>query len=302
MAENNEYNLFEGETEADIAQYIFDVTMEDPFAYEKLLRQIEHMINRYLFERAEILLDLIAEESEFIEYHDMVAYLNGVLNEKRTLHNLGKTKRLQFESNRKKAKSFYAKRRNDRALELYQALENEYKLDICEYYIGKIYFREGAYDEAKEAFLKYLEKGGSKSDKVYDFLGKIEKANGNIEEAHKYFKKANRIAVIFGKPMYWAEGKNKQKSFEESYLDGVGKLEFQQENSDSVDEQNYYDSDLKGKLLYIKKLLQTGNINTGLNLLKELEKECEPQERKTITDFRKRVLLYTNQGKRNGSC
>lgn len=276
---------------------------------EGYLRMIEEVINSDVL-KAKRLLDLARENPKFSSYLDMIEYLEGFIREKQAFMLLTKEKQEEFIERRLSAKNTYKNRYNDKALEKYCLLKEEFGLPICDYYIGKILlFRQHKVSAAKQAFLRYLEQGGVKTEKTYIHLSQIEKTLNNPDESNRYLGMAYRIHEVFLREFDYLPDeeydKNKRIKFiddQSNQFDIVKKNSFcnikmQEEEfiASKTKSCDSYNTGIDDKLNIIKGLLQSGNDDLANKLFKEVQTECTPEEREKVKSFERNKKLYKNQ-------
>ena len=281
---------------------------------ESYLRMLKEIINEDI-SKASKLLEKVCKNPEFIPYLDIIEYLHGIIREENAFIFLSEEEQKEFTSRRLKAKSLYKNKHHDRSLEEYSALKKDFKLPICDYYIGKILFRQGKFIQAKEAFLNYLEQGGVKAEKAYTFLGNIEKNKKNNKEAKKYFDMCHRIENIIGYNFDYVFENNyeirRKNRYKEDNNDQYDKVKIKKSRSIRMNEEDFINSDttdivevsdfyevgLSSKLNIIKNLLQTGNNKLANKLYEEVQRECTPEERSKVMQFGRNRKIYRNQNK-----
>ncbi|MBQ9833989.1 MAG: tetratricopeptide repeat protein [Bacilli bacterium] len=272
------------------------------------LRMAKEVIGEDIW-KAKKILDEACKNPNFSQYLDIIEYLNGFIREKNAFMILPEEKQEEFISRRLKAKSLYKNKRNDKSLEEYSSLKQEFGLPICDYYIGKIYFRQGEFIKAKEAFLSYLEQGGVKSEKAYGFLGKIAKIQKNMKEAKWYFDMIHKISNVFIYDFDCLSDKNdKKKRLKEDKYDQNDEVKRKKSRSikmseedfadiETFDGRDFYAGGLSEKLNIIRGLLQSGNNKLANKLYKEVQKECTSEDRAKINQFDRNRKLYKNQNR-----
>ena len=62
---------------------------------------------------------------------------------------------------------------------------------------------------------------------------------------------------------------------------------------------DFHSANTREKLIIIRNLLICGDIKTANKLLEKVERECDPQERPKIRQFKKNKKLYMNQIRNN---
>lgn len=280
---------------------------------ESYLRMVKEIINDDV-RRAKKLLDETCKNPKFSSYLDIIEYLNGIIKEKSAFLFLSGEKQEEFTSRRLKAKRLYKNKHNDRSLEEYFALKEEFGLIICDYYIGKILFRMGEYIQAKEAFLRYLEQGGAKTEKAYTFLGKIERSQKNRNQAKRYFDMNNRIQTIFMSDFDYMSANNydkkRKKVLEEDKNDQYDEVKIKKSRSikmrleefnetETFEVGDFNNVELSGKLNIIKRLLQTGDNKLANKLYEEVQRECSLEDHGIVQQFSRNRKLYKNQRRKS---
>lgn len=279
---------------------------------ESFLRMIEGLIEDDSLLKARSLLENISCNPKFKDYLDMVEYLNGFIREKNAFSSLTVEQQEEFTSRRLHAKAQYKRKQNDASLESYLALKEEFELPICDYYIGKILFRKGMFSQAKEAFLSYLEQGGTKAEKAYMFIGKIERIKKNKSEARRWVNKMHKIHKVFTRDFDYISDKNYKKrkrlgiytdkddqndvvKRKKSRYIKMSEEDFTKSSEVLVDD--YYDTDLDGKLAIIRGLYRRGHTDTANKLFEEVQRECAPEERGKVKQFGRNKKIYKNQNR-----
>lgn len=283
---------------------LFELGYYNPESY---LRMSKEIIDNDILKGKKIL-DEACQNQKFSPYLDVIEYLNGIIKEKSVFMSLSEENKEEFTSRRLKAKRLYKNKHNDRSLEEYSTLKEEFKLPICDYYIGKILFRQGEFTQAKEAFLRYLEQGGEKTEKVYIFLGEIEKKQKNINEAKRYFDMSHRIKNMFICFDYMSDKNYIKKGFEADDKDQYDVVKVKKSRNIKMNEEdfvnanvielgNFYEVGLSSKLSIIRNLLQNGNNKLANKLYEEVQRECAPEERSEVMQFGRNRKIYRNQNR-----
>lgn len=278
---------------------------------ESFLRMISKEIDKDIG-RAKKLVSAAQKNVEFYSYLDMIEYLNGIIREKEAFNNLSDEKQNEFISRRLNAKKLYINKKNERALEEYQSLKEDFGLPICDYYLGKIWlFRQRNFSQAKDSFLSYLIQGGVKTEKAYMFLGMIEKKQKNYSDAKKCIDMKRRIRHVFACDYDYIPDTNYKKQKNKLEVDKYDqndivkrkesrKIKMKEEDFTRNDVQvvgNFYDMTVSDKLIVIRKLLQNGNDKIANKLYEELQRECTQDEREEVKQFGRNRKLYKNQNR-----
>ena len=279
---------------------------------ESFLRKIEELIENDSMSKARCLLENISSEPKFNEYLDMIDYLNGFIREKDAFLSLSLEQQEEFTSRRLHAKAQYKRKQNDASLESYTSLKEDFGLPICDYYIGKILFRKGMFSQAKDAFLNYLEQGGTKAEKAYMFIGKIERIKKNKSEARRWVNKMHKIHKVFARDFDYMSDKNYKRrkrlgldKDEADQNDVVKKkksryIRMNEEDFSKPNEvlaEDYYEADVDGKLSIIRGLYRRGHVDTANKLFEEIQRECAPEERGKVKQFGRNKKIYKNQNR-----
>lgn len=305
--EDEKYRGISNEAYVNILFHLYEL---GSYSAKSFLRKIEEIILNDSHIKGDIILDKIANIQNFENYQDMIEYLKGIIREKEVFSLLGEDKQEKFTLKRLDAKSQYRKKQNEKSLESYLALKEEFNLPICDYYIGKIMFRMGDFSKAKEYFLSYLEQGGVKTEKAYMFLAKIEKIKKNYALAKRYTGMMHRVHDTFLREFEYLPDKQyriiKNNSYIDSDIDSIDviknnrmrtikmkEVDFKDDYSLSVTDFDYVN--IEGKLIIIRNLLRCGDIKNAQKLLEKVQQECTPQERPKIKQFQKNKKIYMNQ-------
>lgn len=279
------------------------------YSTESFLRNIEEIILNDSHVKGSIILDKISNLKDFEDYQDIIDYLNGIVREKEAFSLLGEPKQEEFTSKCLVAGRQYEKKQNDLCLESCLALKEEFNLPVCDYYIGKVMFRMGKFSQAKEYFLSYLEQGGTKTEKTYMFLTRIEHVRKNRDASQGYQKKMNRIHEVFLRDFeyltetQYRRSKKGGHTYSRTSADIVKNnrmrnIRMQEEDfieGESLPVTDFYNVNVEGKLVIIKNLLRSRDVKTARKLLEEVQKECTPEERPKIKQFQKNQRIYMNQ-------
>lgn len=280
----------------------------DYYNPESFLRMAKELADADIC-KAKSLLDDAYNHPKLSAYLDIIEYLYGIIRGKNEFLNLSEEKQVEFTTKRLKAKSLYKNKHDEQSLEEYCALKEDFKLSICDYYVGKIYFRKEEYNQAKECFLSYLEQGGIKTQKAYLFLGEIEKIQNNIPESRKYFGMNRRINNVFDYNYVSNKSNKKKVAIEEDIYDeydvvktrksrrinmsveGFANIDFE------YDVQDFYEVGIRDKLNIIRGLLQNGNTKLANKLFEEVQRDCSKEERRIVQQFGRNRKIYKNQNR-----
>jgi len=276
---------------------------------DSILRKIEEVILSESHVKGSIIIDKISNLKDFEDYQDMIDYLKGIVKEKESFSSLEESKQEEFTSKRLVAENQYIERQNEVCLESYLALKEKFNLPVCDYYIGKVMFRMGKLSQAKEYFLSYLEQGGTKTEKTYMFLTRIEHVRKNRDASQGYQKKMNRIHEVFLRDFeyltetQYRRSKKGGHTYSRTSADIVKNnrmrnIRMQEEDfieGESLPVTDFYNVNVEGKLVIIKNLLRSRDVKTARKLLEEVQKECTPEERPKIKQFQKNQRIYMNQ-------
>lgn len=289
------------------------------YSEKSFLRRVEDVILNDSYVKGEIILDRISVLKEFRKYQDMINYLNGIVREKKAFSLLDKEKQDEFTARRLVAKNSYIKKQNEKSLLLYSILKEQFNLPICDYYIGKIMIRMKDFSRARECFLSYLEQGGVKTEKAYMFLAKIEKIKKNNSAAKSYIDKMYRIHEVFLREFEYLPENEYRKFKDGSYKVGDRNSGFLNETDlvkdsamriikmseeDFLEDKplevtDFYDVDIDGKLLIIRNLFRSGNIENANKLFAEVQQDCAPQDVSKIKQFERSKKVYMHQRRNN---
>lgn len=280
------------------------------YSKKSLLNKIEEIILNDSYIKGDVILEYISGLKEFEQYQDMIGYLKGIIREKKAFYLLGEEKQQDFISKRIAAKNLYRERQYDACLESYLALKEEYKLPICDYYIGKIMFRIGNFSKSKEYFLSYLQQGGVKTEKAYMFLAKIERIKKNNRTAKCYTEMMYRVHDVFLREFEYLPERQyrrmKNKGYVDSDIDSIDTLKNKQmrtikmseedfERADCLSDTDFSGVDIDEKLIIIRNLLSTGDEENAEKLLKKVEREATPEECTKVKQFQRNKKIYINQ-------
>lgn len=255
-------------------------------------------------------LNSISSMPKFKKYQDMIEYLQGCIREKEAyLLQLNPDEQEEFETIRRSAKSFYRRKANDEALVEYNKAKEMSGLVVCDYYIGKIFFRQGKFNQAREMFLNYLQQGGFKTEKALMFLGQIERIQKNNTLSKKYLKRMQKIHTVFEREYFYdfyRFKKKKKKCIEDSdehdFLKTKRSKTVRMDPSDFISEpqvplEEFYDVDVDGKLSIIRGLLKTGNDSVANKLIEEVRRESDSSDKAKVMQFVRNKKIYKNQNR-----
>lgn len=263
-----------------ISKYINRIIELDPILAEKLLHL--HLRNNFFY------LNEITVKTLTNKINEKKLYL--ILSEK------GKAQYHQFKKDGQKA---YRSGNLEKAYEIYSKAEYEIKHPIFDYYVGKILYKLGMYNEAKKRIEKYLENGGEKTSKALIYLLGIEVKNSNHKQVNKYKDLINIVNNDLGNDFTIKDSINKNEEdidYQKQRASARVKMTEQDfiETDDEVKIEEYYYYDLDKKLKVIKKLLRQGNLKEANYLLNELKPNTKA-EYYQIKNFTKNKTLYLNQ-------
>ena len=271
-----------------------------------VLRKIDNLFNKdYL--KAKTLLDRVSSDSKFDDYKDMIEYLKGIAREKEEFVSLDDEICSEYFSLKRHARSLFDRRKYKEALELYNEAKEITGLSVCDYYIAKTLFKSGRLFESEDCFLNYLSHGGVKTEKALLYLGLIEGIKKHKSTSKKYFKKMQRIHEVFDRNFVYIERNSLRQMTEDEIIDSNDRVKeknmrrihmrevdfIQEDKMLSIDD--FYDTDINGKLSIIKHLYQTGTCDVANKLIEEVQRECATGERKKVKQFIKNKKIYMNQ-------
>lgn len=309
--EDNKNNEAANETYANIFFRLYELGY---YSTNSFLRKVEEIILNVSHVKGDIILDKISNVKDFEKYQDMIDYLKGVIREKKEFLLLTKERKEAFNEKSLIAKDLYIKKQNGLCLEAYLALKDEFNLPICSYYIGKILFRIGNFQKAREYFLNYLKQGGVKTEKTYLFLARIEKTKKNYDASKRYIDMMQRIHETFLRDFEYLPDYQYRIMKKSGYTgsrggsidvvksEGIRTISMKEEDfTETVSSQaiDFHSANTREKLIIIRNLLICGDIKTANKLLEKVERECDPQERPKIRQFKKNKKLYMNQIRNN---
>ena len=275
-----------------------------------VLRRIDNLFDKdYL--KAKVLLDRVSSNSKFDDYKDMIEYLKGIAREKEELISLDDEVCSEYFDLKKRARSLVDKHKYKEALAVYMQAQEVTNLSICDYYIGKTLFKKGRLLESKECFLNYLSHGGIKTEKALLYLGIIEGIQKHNSVSKKHFKKMQRIHDIFDRDFVYIDRGSLGQMTEDEVIDSNDRVKeknmrrIRMREADFIQDdsvltiEDFYDTDINGKLSIIKRLYQTGTNDIANKLIEEVQRECTTRERKKVYQFIKNKKIYMNQRRTN---
>lgn len=297
---HNELNNVSTSEFCDIIMKVYSLGFLDEKAILRIVDEQTH-VN---MNRAKAILKSISSVPAFADYQDMIGYLRGVIVEKGSFFALPKEKREQYLLDKRKAKSLYKKRKDEDALKAYNDLKETSGLVICDYYIGKSLFRLGRFDQARAAFLSYLEQGGEKTEKAYMFLSRIEKIKKNPSLSKKYVRKMYNIQNMFNRDFNFIPNKSRdvnydgREDWDSVKVSSSRKIHMTEEDfwpDTDLSVESFYDVDLNGKLSIIKNLLRAGKVEVADALFSEVKKECDDKDKAKVIQFGSNRKFFTKQ-------
>lgn len=269
---------------------------------ENILRKISKMLDSN-FDKAKELLSEVSGNPHFSKHKDIMKYLNGIVKERDALQALDSETLDEYLAIKNKARSLFMNRRYGDALQEYSKAKEVSGLVVCDYYIGKVLFRQKKYGQAKRAFLNYLKQGGEKLEKTYMFLGRIESVYKKKNASNSYFNRMDRLNLFFDKEFFCRSDRRIKENDPDDNNDLVKKkrthrihMKVEDFKPDTIlPVEDFYDVDLEGKLSIIKGLFQIGNVKVANKLFSEVQRECVPEERGKVMQFEKNKKIYMNQ-------
>lgn len=191
----------------------------------------------------------------------------------------------------------------DKALEYYQNGKQVTNHSIFDYYIGKMNYKKGNYNEAYEILSDYEKHGGNKLLQASLYLYTIDKKNNRNKKANKRANKIEKISSFFDEEwkIYSAKRNNKKVDIDYVKKNQSRCIRLSEEifNEKALSIEDYYDYSFYDKLEIIKQLYQSNRIKMADSLMKELEKSIEDSSlKKTLNREKSRRILYINQAKK----
>jgi hypothetical protein len=171
----------------------------------------------------------------------------------------------------------------------YYATNNE----IFLYYIGKMLYKIGNYEDAYYYLNEYIKRPASKASKAYLYLGKISRKNHRFVDAYQYVELLNTLSIITDANFHinndydpTNKDNDSTKFFMQRYLI-KHKFDFEEKIDDYPE------------LCYIEELLKNGNEVAALKEIKRLEKQQDkPKElKKSLNILKSNMTLYRNKSK-----
>lgn len=300
---------YKGISDEMYAKTLFRLYELGCYSTESFLRNIEEIILNDSHVKGSIILDKISNLKDFEDYQDMIDYLNGIVREKEAFSLLGEPKQEEFTSKCLVAGRQYEKKQNDLCLESCLSLKEEFNLPVCDYYIGKVMFRMGKFSQAKEYFFSYLEQGGTKTEKAYMFLTRIEHVKKDRDASKGYKEKMDRIHKVFLRDFEYLPESQYRRSKKDGHTYSRTSIDIVKNNrmrnirmqeEEFIEDEylsvtDFYDVGIEGKLMIIKNLLRCRDVKTARKLLEEAKKECTPEECSKIKQLQKNQRIYMNQ-------
>jgi hypothetical protein len=155
------------------------------------------------------------------------------------------------------------------------------------YYIGKMFYKNGLYDD----LVKYITKSpASKASKAYLYLGHIQRKNHRFIDAYQYMDSANILSIITD-PSFYSDNeydpRNKDKDSCKFFMQ-----RYMRKNEFTFEDTN-------DEVSYIKELLSNGNEAMALRELKKLEKQDNKSEelKRTLNNLKTNMKLYKNKNR-----
>ena len=222
--------------------------------------------------------------------------MNNFIAERSRLSKLDDVVKDRFNELMKSAKESFRLNKNNEALLLFEEAYIISGYTVCEYYMAKCLFKMGRINEAKEYFELYLTHGGEKVDKCLLYMTGI--CDMRKWDSKEYVTWMKQIHESFDRDYTYSPRKAKDRDgFDRRKHRMSKKIVFSEDDfkDRSLAVEDYYDTDVDGKLSIIKNLFRSGNALVANKLLDELNKSCSSEEKGKVLQIIRNKKIYMNQ-------
>lgn len=174
---------------------IVELIVKNPYIDESILYNVFYTLikNNYFNLVASMLNSLEITEKN----RDVIAALKNAVANQRYYLNLPEEMKHSYTETIALGKQYFADGEYDKSLESYTNGRKITKGSIFDYYLGKLMFHTGHYDEAEHYFHNYIKQGSDKLSKTYQYLAMIAEKKNDSELSQKYLSKSKNYIILY---------------------------------------------------------------------------------------------------------
>lgn len=172
-----------------------NVIIKNPYIEESVIYNVLYtLIKNNYYHIVASLLDSITITDQ---NKDMVTALkNAIVNQEFYL-NMSDDMRSDYQETIALGKQYFRDGEYDKSLESYAQGRKMTKGNIFDYYLGKIMFHLGRFDEAEHYFNNYIKNGSDKLSKTYRYLAVIAEKKHDSELSAKYLNQSQKYIILY---------------------------------------------------------------------------------------------------------